>query len=76
MSERESDNMKNSCEKYWRKNDDENNDKKVKETNNGHVSRYDTKNVENVIYKCTSEPIAIHPLPSIKQVEAPPLILN
>lgn len=24
-----------------------------------------------MIYKCTSEPIAIHPLPSIKQVEAP-----
>lgn len=35
------------------------------------MNERDCKYVENVVYKCTSEPIAIHPLPSSKQVEAP-----
>jgi hypothetical protein len=48
----------------------------MKEVNDEFVSKCDTESVENVVYKCTSEPIAIHPLPSNKQVEAPPLILN
>lgn len=41
------------------------------ERNSNFVSKSDTENVENVMYKCTSEPIAIHPLPSSKRVEAP-----
>lgn len=35
------------------------------------MTERDCEYVENVVYKCTSEPIAIHPLPSSKQVEAP-----
>lgn len=36
----------------------------------------ESDNIKNIMYKCASEPIDIHPLPSIKQLEAPPLILN